>query len=294
MLDAPSNLGLRPPEEGAVPGCYKAPWALRNHDLLRRLHANAVGVVVPPRYRAAWEPGGPVRNEEAIAKYSIRLADCLQVLVAEGSFPVVLGGDCSILLGNTLALARRGRYGLAFIDGHSDFRHLGNAPAVGAVAGEDLAVVTGRGGRLANLDGHRPYVRDEDVVVFSIRSDDECAAELDELANAMFDAATIELEGGESAARHGLAHLEKPGLDGFWIHLDVDVLDPQLMPAVDSPDPGGVSWESLEAVLTRLISSPLAVGLEVTVFDPDLDEDGALAARLAHLLERSLADLLGE
>jgi arginase len=36
-------------------------------------------------------------------------------------------------------------FGLAFIDGHSDFRHLGNSEFVGSAAGEDLAIVTGRG-----------------------------------------------------------------------------------------------------------------------------------------------------
>lgn len=38
-----------------------------------------------------------------------------------GDVPIVLGGDCSILLGNLLALRRRGRHGLLFIDGHADF-----------------------------------------------------------------------------------------------------------------------------------------------------------------------------
>jgi arginase len=57
----------------------------------------------------------------------------------------VLGGDCSILLGNLLALRRGGRAGLVFIDGHSDFRHLGNSENGRAAAGEDLAVACGLG-----------------------------------------------------------------------------------------------------------------------------------------------------
>jgi hypothetical protein len=61
------------------------------------------------------------------------------------------------LQGSTLALRRIGRYGLAFIDGHSDFRHVGNSAGVGAAAGEDVALVTERGqSDLTDLDGLRP------------------------------------------------------------------------------------------------------------------------------------------
>ena len=55
---------------------------------------------------------------------------------------MVLGGDCSISLGAVPALRRAGRYGIAYLDG---FRHLGIADHVGAAAGEDLAIMTGRG-----------------------------------------------------------------------------------------------------------------------------------------------------
>jgi arginase len=126
VLDAPSNLGLRPPAPGAVPGVYKLAGALRDKGLLERLVAADGGVVVPPRYQSQWKRGDGVRNERAIERFSSRLADRVGALLDRGSFPVVLGGDCSILLGNMLALRRRGRYGLVFVDGHSDFRHPGN------------------------------------------------------------------------------------------------------------------------------------------------------------------------
>jgi arginase len=73
-----------------------------------------------------------------------------------------------------LALKRTGRYGLVFIDAHSDFRHPGNSPEIGAAAGEDLAIVTGRGDhRLINLEGMGPYVQEEDVHIVGVRSNDD-------------------------------------------------------------------------------------------------------------------------
>jgi arginase len=180
VLDTPSNLGLRPPVPGAGPGCYKLAGALRDHKLLDRLGAEDAGYVTPPRYdRQDWTPGDGVANASGIASYSVRLADRVGLLVDAARFPFVLGGDCSILRSTTLALRRRGRYGLAFLDGHTDFRHLGNSPAVGAAAGEDLALVTGRGqDDLTNLEGRSPYLRDADVVVLRVRDADEHVQEL--------------------------------------------------------------------------------------------------------------------
>ncbi|MGY5132621.1 arginase family protein, partial [Streptomyces nigrescens] len=178
LIDAPSNLGLRPPAPGTVPGCYKLAGALREQGLLRRLGALEGGVVVPPRYDLGeWKEGDGDFNAAALAAYTSRLATRIEGHVGSGDFPVVLGGDCSILLGAVLALRRLGRYGVAYLDGHGDFRHPGNTAVsgpVGAAAGEGVAQITGRGQEdLTDLDGLRPYVRDEDVCVLGIRDADE-------------------------------------------------------------------------------------------------------------------------
>jgi arginase len=290
VLDAPSNLGLRPPVQGAVPGCYKAPWALRDAGLLPRLGASDAGAVVPPRYdRGGWKPGDGVYNAAGIATFSTRLASRVARYVAAGEFLVVLGGDCSVLLGTMLGLRRLGRYGLAFIDGHSDFRHLGNSPHVGAAAGEDLALVTGRGQPdLADLEGRSPYVRDRDVAVLGIRDSDEAAAELHSLGMLCLPASRLHGNAAAAGAVDALTRLETGELAGFWVHLDVDVLDPQVMPAVDSPDPGGLQPSDLGALLSALVASPACVGLEVTVYDPDLDPDGTQAALITAILVGAL------
>src|SRR5690242_20493910 len=209
LLDAPSNLGLRPPAPGTVPGCHKAPQALRDQGLLDRLGAADAGAVVPPRYdRGDWQPGDGVFNAAAMAAYSRRLADRLAPHLAAGDRLVVLGGDCSILLGTALALRRRGRYGLAFLDGHSDFRHAGNATHVGAAAGEDLALATGRGQPdLVDLDGLAPYVADTDVVALGMRADDEYLGELIALGIPHATAPSIAADPA-GAAREALARLD--------------------------------------------------------------------------------------
>ncbi|MEU9521681.1 arginase family protein [Streptomyces sp. NPDC048224] len=291
LIDAPSNLGLRPPAPGVVPGCYKLAGALREQGLLRRLGAEEGGVVVPPRYdRGDWREGDGVFNAAALAGYTRKLADRVERHVRAGRFPVLLGGDCSIQLGASLALRRIGRYGMAAVDASADFRHPGNAPSVGAAAGEELALATGRGQRdLTDLEGLRPYLREGDVHLFGIRDGDDERAELIAAGMSVRTVGEIRRRGGRAQAEDALDALGGGGLDGFWVHLDADVLDPSVMPAVDSPDPDGLLPDEVRPLLTALLASERCVGLNVTIYDPDLDPDGTAGALLADLVVDALA-----
>jgi arginase len=82
--------------------------ALRAAGIVDRLGAIDAGDVAPSAYDPTWEPGTGTRNVAAIADHAVALADGLDTIFAKGSFPVVLGGDCSILLGSMLAGGRLG------------------------------------------------------------------------------------------------------------------------------------------------------------------------------------------
>ena len=288
MLEAPSNLGLRPPEEGSVPGCHKAPGMLRDKGLVHRLGAIDAGAVTPARYRAAWTPG-TVRNEQAIADYTRALAERIAALRDRDTLPLVLGGDCSVLLAPALALQRAGRYGFAYLDAHLDFRHPGNSDAVGAAAGEVLALMTGRGGTLTDLDGTGgAYARPEDIVALGFRTGDEDTDECAAAGIGLVDAATVRADPA-AAARTALATLAAPGLDGFWVHVDADVVDAALLPAVDSPEPDGLSWDDLATLLGGLVHAPGVAGVNLGIYDPDLDAGGEGAARLVETLAKAYA-----
>jgi arginase len=293
VLDAPSVLGLRPPSPGKVPGARRLPQALRANRLVERLQAGDAGRVDPPPYSPEIDPATGVRNGTAIPGYSVALADRLVGLLGSGAFPLVLGGDCSILLGAMLALRRLGRYGLVSIDGGLDFRHPGNAHLVGpvgSVAGEDLAVVTGRGAsQLTDLEGRRPLVAEAAVVAMGHRGLEPIADELLATEMTLLDVADLRRLGPAEAATRALATLADRGVAGFWVHVDADVLDPELMPAVDSPDPGGLTHGELTALLQTLTASQLATGMELTIFDPELDPGGHLAADLTDTVVAGLS-----
>jgi arginase len=282
VLDAPSNLGLEPPAPGVEPGTAKAPAALRRAGLLLALGGEDGGVVAPPAYSHELEPTG-IRNAEGIAAYSRALAARIGEVLDAGSFPIVVGGDCSVLLGAGLALRRRGRYGLAFIDGHRDLL-TPETSKTGGAAGMDLALATGTGpAALADLDGLSPLFAPEDVEVIASRDGPHTAGAAPEGMTLRpldsFDRSDL---GRQGAAI--IAALERRETEGFWIHLDVDVLDSDVMPAVDSPQPGGLCLEELAELLSPLLASPHAVGIEITIFDPDLDPAQFHAFRLVAAL----------
>lgn len=285
VVDGPSNLGLRPPVVGGVPGCYKLAGAVRDQGFLGRIGAADAGCVTPPRYdRGDWKPGDGVFNADAMAGYTVKLADRVGKLLDDGQFVVLLGGECSNLLGPALALRRRGRYGVVYLDGHSDMRTVDNDAYVGAAGGEALALVTGRGqDDLTDLESLKPYVKDTDAVMLGYREDE---AYLDTLREAGIpDWSALAIMADPAAAASGvLKHLERDELDGFWVHLDVDILDAEVMPAVDSPDPGGLQHEHLRELLKPILASSNCVGFDIGIFDPDLDPDGRYAAELTDTL----------
>ncbi|APU15462.1 MULTISPECIES: arginase family protein [Actinoalloteichus] len=290
VLDAPSNLGLRMPAPGVLPGCYKLAGVLRDHGLLGRIGAGDAGYVVPPRYDVSdWSPGDGLFNGAAIAEYTARLAERIARQLDRGEFPFVLGGDCSILLAPMLALRRRGRYGLAYFDGSADFLRLAQAGRSGAAAGETLALATGRGrADVTDIDGLGPYVRDGDVVVLGNRDDDEDVPNLAEAGIACWTAPQIQAAGPAAVAARTLERFD--GLDGFWVHLDVDVLDIEVLPAVDAPDPGGLQYGELLDLLRPMLADERCVGLHVTIYDPDLDQDGRYGAELTDAIVMAFAD----
>lgn len=297
VLDAPTNLGLRPPTPNTVPGCAKAPGALRDHGLVAKLRARDAGCLTPPRYDpAGWRPGDGVCQAPQIATYSVKLADRIGALLDAGEFPVVLGGDCSLLLGVAVAANRRAEaigapIGLVFVDGHSDFRHPGNAQYVGAAAGEDLALITGRGQvELAGIENRRPYLRDTEVVVLGIRGHDEYRMDLQAAGIAVRPVPELRAEGAARTARWAREQLSD--CTAYWLHVDVDVLDPAVMPAVDAPADGGIAHQELEQLISGLVEGGSCLGMDVTVYDPDHDPDGRYAGELASTLVAGLAPLL--
>lgn len=285
VLEAPSTLGL------ATDGVELLAGRLLELGLAERVHARHAGRLSVPPKEPTSDPETGILNARAIAAWSSKLADAMEAMLDRGAFPVVLGGDCTILLGTMLALRRRGRYGLLFIDGNADFFQPAAEPN-GEGASMDLAWVTGHGpALLTDLEGRLPLVRPEDAVAFAFRDHDdqrEYGSQPLPQELKVLDLPALRAMGVEKAAHEAVDHLTRMELDGFFIHLDADCLDDAIMPAVDFRVPGGLSWDELAAALRIALESGKAVGLEITIYNPRLDTDGSAGSGLADLLARTL------
>lgn len=291
LIAAPSSLGLRPPMPGKVPGAWRAPDVLLDAGLRRRLNPVRLVRVPAPAYDFDKQPGTRIRNGIGIREHAVRLAGAVDEAITDGGFAVVVGGDCSILLG-CLAGARQAgrRCGLVHVDGHNDFAHPGNYDAgstLGAVAGMDLALATGRGELLlTHWPGiGTPLVPDEDVVQIGDREEDV----LSDTAIVRFDAAELQQAGVTDIGRRVVTWLGERGLERVWLHVDLDVLDETVLPAVDTPGRPGLSFAQLADLVATLVASGRVLGTDVTIYDPELDPDGRYAPAIVDCIASGLA-----
>jgi arginase len=286
LINAPSILGLRPI------GVELLPDALHRAGLEVRLGIQQSETVLPPPYNPRRDGQSKMLNLRAIAGYSVALADAVQQALQAGRFPLVLGGDCSIVLGPMLALKRTGRFGLFFLDGHADF-YQPEASPTGEAADMDLALVSGRGPEIVtDIESQKPLVRDKDIVLFGQRDRRQTMAEGSQQVTdtdiRVFELDSIRRRGVRQSCTRALAQLLRQPVEGFWVHMDADVIDDQEMPAVDYRLPGGLALEELHTVLDLLLASHKAVGLDLTIYNPALDPRGTMAAELTNLLAASL------
>ena len=158
-----------------------------------------------------------------------------------------------------------------------------------------LGMAVGRGDTpLTRLMGEEPLVRHEDVALVARRDDDEPWYGHDVLrASPILDLtmATLREQGLQAGTRAVLERVAPPELDGFWVHLDADALDGAVVPAVDSPLPGGPDLDEMAELIAPLVRDPRALGMELTIYDPGLDPDRTSARKLADFLVRVLGDV---
>jgi len=282
IIEAPSVLGLWPS------GVQDAPRVLLEMGLGTGLGIEKTTRLEAPPYDPRRDPATRMLNPAGLLSYTQLLAREVWNMLEDGDVPIVLGGDCSILLGPALALRERGRHGLLFVDGHMDYWDAAVEP-YGEAASMDLALVTGHGpALLANIDGLDPYFRPEDCVAYGTRDHFYSS----DYIETPYPAEIMRLDVKEAHALaeagvdQALARLTNGRLEGFWIHFDVDVLDDETMPAVDYRMRDGLSFTELKRLLGAAFNTGKVKGMTLTIYNPNLDPQRTIARNLvAALLE---------
>jgi arginase len=264
--------------------------AFADHRMARRVD-DLRGLAAPTSHRGA-QTG--LINEPALLTMTAALHDRVGAALRAGRFPVAYGGDCSTLLGIVTGLRDHAdaaglSFGLVFVDGHEDTMPL-DVSEDGEAANAEIGLLLGLTGRLPSGPWATalPALRSEQLAVLGPR--DEVwrrqfnVGSLRDLGIWLAPPATVAADpvaAGIGAVRH-------VGARRWWLHVDLDVLDPVEFRAQGLPDfpdePGGLTWAELTSTLTAALTVGGCVGLSLAIYDPDQDPTGADAQRVVKLV----------
>ncbi len=275
IVEFPSNLGLKEPQPGKEPGVNQLPDWLYKHGFHNALKPESTVRFEPPKYTNIKDTETGILNADSIVEYSMEQANLINRLLETDKFPLVIGGDCSILIGTAIALKQNGNYGVFYLDGHTDFMDV-SLSETGGAGGMVASIVTGNGHKkLTNILNNLPYILEENLWCVGNREyDDEYENEVRNSKATYIPLELLRMEGIANCVESFLEHVENKKLDGFWLHIDLDVLNDNLMPCVDSRTPDGLSYEEFNQLTYSLFKSDKLKGLEITILDPSLDETG--------------------
>lgn len=270
MIACPSN------SSGTRDGVARMPAALLEAGLAARVPDARVVWADVPDAEARRGPSG-LLAEDALSATVVSVADRVTDAWAGGGPPVVIGGDCPVLLGALVAARRRGiDAGLVFVDGHEDAWDPHRSPT-GEAADSEIALALGwvpGPGALAPL---LPCLTASGLVQLGPRD----AAELAQAGQSSLADRVDMLTGDRLAAPGGLETGRWLAADlvsrhpRWWLHIDLDVLSTTALMAVDYPQPGGLSWDQLGQLTTALLALGGCTGISVCIYNPDLDASAA-------------------
>jgi len=153
----------------------------------------------------------------------------------------------------------------------------------------DLALAVGLGESLLTRwdDDAQPLIDPHDVIQIGERESrdpDFAFADLTATGISQIDIFGVNEIGVAETWRQAEALFDRRGLDAFWLHLDLDVLDQRVMSAVDSPGSPGLDFNQLAQLLHLLRESGRCIGADITIFDPSLDSTGEYARAIVECL----------
>jgi arginase len=282
---------------GRAGGQANAAAALRAAGLLEAVGERAgeqVDLRLPPQSQHRSRTTG-LLNETALLEMVSQVRARTVEALGRQHFPLVYGGDCSVLLGTLPALSAQARtVGLVFLDGHEDATPM-EASSSGEAANMEIAILLGRTGEdlPAPLQAAHALLRPDAVAVLgprdrSYREPLGVASIADVVWFRADDAVAADPAG---TAREAAAHVSSSASD-WWLHVDLDVLSKDAFGSCGAEGepalPGGLSWSQLTAAVECLLLSPGCRGWSLAVYNPDLDHDGGDGRAVVELVAQVL------
>jgi arginase len=279
---------------GRTGGQRRAPAALRAAGLRAALAGRDVVAKPDPELPPSRDERAPVsglRNETALLAMLETLDARLSAALSAGRFPLVYGADCAVLLSAIPVLREAvGNAGLLCVDGHEDATPVELSDS-GEAANMEVALLLGwTGGRLPETIRRRAGTLQADGVALLGPRDAVFREPLGvpSIAGRVTLLTPDELRPDPAErARDAIARITRH-TDGWWLHLDLDVLAEDEFAARGAPGepsmPGGLSWAELTALVAAALGAGGCRGWSLVIYNPDLDPDGSAARRIVRLV----------
>jgi arginase len=288
-VDATVTIGVPFDSVGRSGGTETAPATLRELGLPEALGARDEGdLAVRIRGEERDPATGLVASADVLAS-TATIRTAVAATLSAGERPFLIGGCCAELPG-ALAGAHDALgmpLGLAHVDGHLDL-YDGETSTTGEAADMPISVALGIGPAawVAAAGGATTIPERTALVGFRDRAESiaDGMRQPEDLVRSLL------LYGAEELREHGVAAAgtelaARLGAAGpFWLHLDVDVLDEAVFPATDYPQPGGLDWDELVALLAPLAASEALLGASLACYNPDKDPGLTCGRRLVAAL----------
>lgn len=298
IIGAPVGAG------GGHQGSELGPAALRAAGILKRLetlgfHASDLGDVVQPIFHD-FVANTKISNHKAIAGWSRALSESTYSALCAGEMPIVLGGDHSVSIGSINGVARfyqeQGQpLFVLWIDAHADF----NTPEItptGNAHGMSAAHLCGEPGMDDFLGcGERYTIPPKHLYLFGTRW-------IDPEEQLLLGRRGVNVMDVRAVDKHGIPALLESIIDevrlyngNLHVSFDLDFLDPQIAPAVGTPEPCGFREREAHLIMEILHDSGLVQSIDLVELNPLLDcrNDCAfiLIELLTTLLGRKIMDV---
>jgi arginase len=273
-----------------APGHERAPAALRAAGIVDRLRGAGFEVTDMGDCKTQISQPDPdhprARNIPPLVAELNELRPHVEVAVKSGALPLILGGDCSIVLATVAGARRYYRHvGLIYVDRDADLNVPATTPS-GNVDGMVVSHLIGRGApELIRFWGEPPLVREPDIVLFGVdRLDAPEKIALDRSPIRRYLGDDIRRTGVTAAAESAVARMQG-GQHEFVLHLDVDAIsNSDFSAATYGAGDGGMSLADVQKAMAIFAARPNMVALDVSTYNPTLDPDGSAAKVLVELL----------
>ncbi|MDA4125752.1 MAG: arginase family protein [Thaumarchaeota archaeon] len=200
---------------------------------------------------------------------------------------ILLGGECSITVGALAGFSEvfSGKPGMLWMDAHGDFNTPETSPS-GYIGGMCLAIACGRSPGLGPEMGDRGYSLGEErlVHVGSRALDPPEVAAFNASPAKLYTAQQVKKTGAADVAEEAARHLDNRS-DWIVCHLDVDIIDPELIPSVNYPTPGGLTLEETTNIVRTLLKTGKMRVLELAAYNSAKDRRGSSARKIVDLMK---------